>query len=352
MSTDRPLRTVEVKTPVRLDLAGGTVDLWPLYLFFPGASTINMGIDLYAKTSITLKEGPPRVVLQSLDQKTSMEWKGHQNQGRAKVPAGLILHSLFLDYFLSHFAAPKGTLTISTQATSPAGAGLGGSSALSISLVCALALWFQSDKHSISDLDPQWVISLAQDTESRVLWGPAGLQDYYGAFFGGLQNLQWLPASHLRTPYSKTLTQELSQRITLFYSGQSRNSGINNWKLYQSVIAKDPKALKRFSGIVDATQSLHEALLGADWNKVGKAIQKEWDIRTGLAKSITTAPIAKAMKQAGPGSSYKICGAGGGGCFFVYHPSGDAKRKAKLIQNLTQMGMRHLPFQPVHEGAS
>jgi galactokinase/mevalonate kinase-like predicted kinase len=44
------MKNVSVRVPVRVDLAGGTLDLWPLYLFHPGARTINVAVSLYAAT--------------------------------------------------------------------------------------------------------------------------------------------------------------------------------------------------------------------------------------------------------------------------------------------------------------
>jgi hypothetical protein len=29
--------TIDTSAPTRIDLAGGTIDIWPLYLFHPGA---------------------------------------------------------------------------------------------------------------------------------------------------------------------------------------------------------------------------------------------------------------------------------------------------------------------------
>ena len=39
---------IESKAPTRVDLAGATLDIWPLYLFHPGALTVNAAISLYA----------------------------------------------------------------------------------------------------------------------------------------------------------------------------------------------------------------------------------------------------------------------------------------------------------------
>ena len=43
---------IESTAPTRVDLAGGTIDIWPLYLFHPGAATVNFGISLYARCRI------------------------------------------------------------------------------------------------------------------------------------------------------------------------------------------------------------------------------------------------------------------------------------------------------------
>src|SRR4029453_8325679 len=35
----------EATAPTRIDLAGGTLDIWPVYLFHPGSVTVNVAID-------------------------------------------------------------------------------------------------------------------------------------------------------------------------------------------------------------------------------------------------------------------------------------------------------------------
>ena len=43
---------IESRAPTRIDLAGGTLDIWPLYLFHPGALTVNCAITRYASCVI------------------------------------------------------------------------------------------------------------------------------------------------------------------------------------------------------------------------------------------------------------------------------------------------------------
>jgi len=43
---------VRASAPTRIDLAGGTIDIWPIYLFHDGASTLNAAISLRAHVEI------------------------------------------------------------------------------------------------------------------------------------------------------------------------------------------------------------------------------------------------------------------------------------------------------------
>src|SRR5881398_2289452 len=43
---------IETSAPARIDLAGGTIDIWPLYLFHPGAQTLNAAISLRARARL------------------------------------------------------------------------------------------------------------------------------------------------------------------------------------------------------------------------------------------------------------------------------------------------------------
>src|SRR5437762_13962971 len=57
---------IETIAPTRVDLAGGTIDIWPLYLFHPGAATVNFGVSLYARCRIETRNDD-RVILESHD---------------------------------------------------------------------------------------------------------------------------------------------------------------------------------------------------------------------------------------------------------------------------------------------
>src|SRR5262249_53448009 len=58
-----PIRT---SAPTRIDLAGGTIDIWPLYLSHDGACTVNAAISLRAHVDVEPRTDG-RVELRSID---------------------------------------------------------------------------------------------------------------------------------------------------------------------------------------------------------------------------------------------------------------------------------------------
>ena len=63
---------IESSAPTRVDLAGGTIDIWPLYLFHPGAMTVNFALSLLASVRIETRDDN-RVILESRDRGVGFE---------------------------------------------------------------------------------------------------------------------------------------------------------------------------------------------------------------------------------------------------------------------------------------
>ncbi len=354
MSTEKTI--IESVAPVRVDLAGGTVDIWPLYLLLTQPKTINYAINLFAKTTIeSMPSAQPGVHLESIDQKkkNSFSWADLLDETKPILPE-LILPVKLLRHFAKEHPNPTSlSFTLKTEAKSPAGAGLGGSSALSISIIGALWKWTHPKTPLDLDQDGEFLISLTRDVESQVLYGPAGLQDYYGAAFGGLQVLDWKIAKNERTSLPLNTLKELEERTLLFYSGKSRNSGINNWQLFKGLIDKNPEVDRKFREICTATVAVEKALLKQDFKSVVQHVREEWETRKLLAPGISTPEMDEAYARAKTISdlAFKVCGAGGGGCFFILLPEKDAALKEKIRQSVLETkDIVSLPFESVPHG--
>lgn len=348
---------IQSRAPTRVDLAGGTVDIWPIYLFLDRPITLNLGIDLYAEATLEVTPSQTSdtgtITFRSEDQKHELKLNWSELEVAHAHPA-LDLHLRLLRYFarIRKESSQKLDLTLSTVARSPAGAGLGGSSTLNVAITGALATWAWGRTFEPLQ-DGEKLIEVSRDVETTVIHVPAGLQDYYGAMFGGLQSLNWGAGVHSRNGLDSSILPEVGKRILLFYSGQSRNSGINNWQLFKSFIDKDPEVRGKFVSISQAAHQLKAALEARDWIGAGEAIEMEWAARKTLAQGISTPEIDQAFaiaKKLAPNSAAKICGAGGGGCFFIYLPEPSDEIAEKIKREFHQLGIRPLAFQPAPRG--
>lgn len=355
---------ITAKAPTRIDLAGGTVDIWPIYLFLDRALTLNLGIDLVAEAVLEVSEtsNSGGVLLRAEDQgqESCLNWNDLET---AQAHPALDLHLRLLRHFskaaqdrLGASALHKLDLSLKTRARSPAGAGLGGSSTLNVAITGALASWAW-DRPFEPLRDGENLIEISRDVETTVIHVPAGLQDYYGAMFGGLQALNWGAGVHHREWLPEDVLSELEPRLLLFYSGQSRNSGINNWLLFKNFIDDQNQVRDRFRAIAKATHDVKTALLKKDWQAVGAAIRQEWDSRRTLAAGISTAEMDAAFAKAreiAPESAAKICGAGGGSCFFIYLPESNTSvrnaLRTKIEDAFVKLGLRPLPFKAMPRG--
>src|SRR3984893_6840241 len=124
---------IEPKEPTRVDFAGGTLDIWPLYLFHPGAVTVNAAISLYASCVIeTHPSGDNRIKLVSRDIEREEIFASFAALVKAKR------YRLPLLAEITKFFQPQGGFTLTTDSEAPAGAGIGGSRAPGPGLCAAL----------------------------------------------------------------------------------------------------------------------------------------------------------------------------------------------------------------------
>jgi len=119
---------IHASAPTRIDLAGGTLDIWPLYLFHDGAQTLNAAISLRASCDLRGRSDR-RLVIVSEDSGERVE-VDHWSQLRDS-------HDLMLLGKLLHYFQAEG-LEVTTRSDSPVGANIAGSSTLNIAVCDAL----------------------------------------------------------------------------------------------------------------------------------------------------------------------------------------------------------------------
>ena len=294
--------TIEAIAPTRVDIAGGTIDIWPLYLFHPGASTVNFAVTLHARCRIEPR-ADEQVILESRDRQVSFETRLSDLEELARE------ERLELISKLVHFFKPETGFHLTAESHAPAGAGLGGSSALAIACIGAL-------NRLVGDRYPERkFIMIAANVETTVIRVPAGFQDYYGAFYGGANCIRFGVDGIRREPIEVD-AEELERRIVICYTGEPRLSGINNWEMFKSHIDGDPAIFEAFEKIRDSARDMRQALAARDWVRVGDVMRSAYPNRKRLAPNITTPHMERLVETAlrSGALAAKVCGAGGGGC--------------------------------------
>jgi D-glycero-alpha-D-manno-heptose-7-phosphate kinase len=322
---------LESSAPTRIDLAGGTYDIWPLYLFHDRAQTLNVAISLRARCVVSSRRDY-RVSLRSEDTGEHIE---------VADPVDLPLDVLpLLARLARHFGA-RG-IDICTSSDSPVGAGIAGSSAMNIALIGALAAW---SGRVMSDED---VLTLAMNIEAQVIAVPTGVQDYRPAYYGGVSAVE-LGVTGVRRVGLEVDRADLASRLVLAYTGASRNSGINNWDVMVRRINGDGPVTAAFSLIANAASMMRDSLEAGDWATVALALNQEWQARKRLAPAVTTPEIDALLDRARFAGSLagKVCGAGGGGCLVCLV---DPARREDVVRTLQDGGATVLPFTIEEQG--
>jgi D-glycero-alpha-D-manno-heptose-7-phosphate kinase len=318
--------------PTRIDLAGGTIDIWPLYLFHEGATTVNAAISLRAHVEIESRQDGA-IELRSLDTERSSR-AGHWSELDGTSELSL------LALLARHYRLENATLT--TRGESPAGAGIAGSSALTIAVCGALARWTGASEA------PEHLLQIAMNVECQTIRVPTGVQDYRPALFGGIAAIE-LGVTGVSRAAIEVAPRELEQRIVLAYTGAPRNSGTNNWEITKRHTDGDQHVFDCFERIRDTAVAMRAALERADFDEVGRQIAIEWDNRKRLAPGVTTATIDDliARAKAAGATAAKVCGAGGGGCLFCYGPP---SARPAIAEALAAGGARLLDYRIETEG--
>lgn len=320
---------VTATAPTRVDLAGGTLDLWPIHNLLKHRATVNVAINLNATVTVSSSEDG-KYHLKSLDQNLEDRGTFHEICASKKLGLlGLLLSSIW------HEGLPP--ISISTSAKSPAGAGLGGSSCLSVTMLKALSTARNQIDKGFENLNEEQLVRTAQDVESVIIHAPTGVQDYWGAVRGGINILRYPFGATTVETFPERIWSDENFKLLCCYSGKSRASAINNWEIFKRIFDGDQSLLSRMSEIGDAAYRCAEALLAEKWQDMIQASKEDWRVRCNLWPSIETTET-KAIDQAAlkAGALFtRVCGAGGGGVMAIFAPK---EQVARISQDVEKVG--------------
>lgn len=311
---------IVAEAPSRIDLAGGTVDIYPIYLLEDGAMTVNMATTIASRVIIEPAEaGRIELCADDLGKTVcvTQPWE-LPLEGELELVARVV----------RFYGVPDG-VRIRTHNDAPHGSGLGASSSLLICLSGALR------ELNGQDIDDRTLVMQAMNIEVQNIKMPAGRQDYYPALLGGV-NALWFDA-HGDTVYpieNEALVNELERRLILTFTGESRLSTDTNWEMLKKYIEGEEQTVSRLHAIRQVAIEMKEALEHGDLKTFAELLDQEWQNRRGLAEGVSTEQIEKLMaaaKEAGALAS-KVCGAGGGGCMISFAAEGKEQAVREALE--------------------
>ncbi len=287
----RMRETVSARAPTRIDFVGGWTDVQPFCNDDEGL-VINAAFGVRA-----------RVVVRVM---------GNANQ--ATDP--------FVRAACKRFDLKNVVVELTSDA--PLGSGLGGSGAVGVALVGALAACARKN------MSRREIAELAHQIEVEDLGIIGGKQDQYAAAFGGFLALTFLgnTVEIQQLVLDETRVRELQARSVVVYTGQSRVSGDIHARVQEAFRARNPDTLNALAMIRRVARAFRHELQNGSLDALGELLNENWAAQKQLHSSTTNARVDEFFRVAGNAGALggKALGAGGGGCLYFLERTGETPR--------------------------
>jgi D-glycero-alpha-D-manno-heptose-7-phosphate kinase len=319
----------EATAPCRVDLAGGTLDVWPIYLFWPGAVTVSVAVDRRAWCRVELGgEGVHVESKDTLQKASAASVEELSGGGRLSVIA----------HVLRVLEVEPGVRVV-TRSPVPEGAGLGASSAVAVAVAAAVSA------AQGRTIDPERLGPLLRDAESVRLQRPTGSRDYAAALRGGTVALHLEPGE-VRVEVLAVDPARVEESMLFVDSGGTAPEGPSEWDAVKGQIDGDDRVREALAALATVARGLREALVEGRFEDVVDLFAAEWDARRRLAPGGTTPEIDRVVAVArDAGGAAKPCGAAGGSVLAVWAPPGarGPGRREAVQDALAAAGFRVFP---------
>jgi D-glycero-alpha-D-manno-heptose-7-phosphate kinase len=298
---------VAVRTPLRVSLFGGGTD-YPAYFQRTPGAVLGFTIDKY-------------IYLSALRLTTSVDYRYRLSYSKVENvdSVGAIEHPV-VRAVLQHYGFDEPT-DFSVQADLPAAAGLGSSSAFTVSVINLVS-------HLMGT--PRTRMELAREaihTEQVLLRENVGVQDQLHASFGGINRFDLHGDSFRIGPVniSGRDLQVLADWMVLVYTGVKRHaSAIAAEQVRSTADGALDTELREMLGFVDAAQQVLEDARRRDDapSRIGALLHQSWQVKKRLSAKVSAPQIDELYEFClGNGAiGGKLCGAGGGGFLLMVVP--------------------------------
>ena len=339
------------RTPLRISFVGGGTDIADFYRRY-GGEVISSTIDKYITVEVTPRTDE-QIAIKTAGRTESGKVRRRES-GQKEIPlshsptfspaaSGRTVSSLdavkhpLIREALRKTGVESGVSIEVTSDISAQGTGLGSSSALTVGLLNALCTYWGER------CDAEQLARDACEVEINILGSPIGKQDQYATAYGGLRRFWFEPDDSVIV---ESLSQEgvenndrcslLEKHLMLFDTGIQRSA---NTILTEQKRAASPTSLLKIRELVPR---FCNALMRNDFDKVGQLLHENWQLKRGLAGSISNDQLDTTYRLALDAGALggKLLGAGGGGYFLFYVPP---VQQSEVISALDGLAY-HTPF--------
>ena len=296
------------RAPARVDPAGGGTDA-PPYCIDYGGAVVNFSIARYSCASFERLPKGSGVILYSHDQKSGIRAASVK---ALKYDGNLDL----LKAFTLRLLSAEDEFLLATQSDIPQGTGLGGSGALGVAILGAMAraLKKKMTKHEIA--------LLANDIERKDLGNSGGSQDSFGAAMGGMKLITYQKGggcSCAPIKVSEGTRRQIERDSFLIYTGEVHLSGTIHVDIKKSYSQPDSPTVRAMDNLKEAAQRMAGALEAGDLNTYLECLNRSRVNHYALHASCDSDMLRKYFNELSPYIlGGKACGAGGGGFIFVH----------------------------------
>jgi D-glycero-alpha-D-manno-heptose-7-phosphate kinase len=322
-------RKAEATAPCRVDLAGGPLDVWPLYLFYRGAVVVGVAVDrrVWCQAEI----GVEGVQVESKDTLQKASVPSVDDLGGAGV-LGLVAEVL-------RALGVESGVRVVTRSPVPEGAGLGSASALAVAVAAAVS----AARGRAVDPDRLW--PLLRDAAVRRLGRPTGARDYQPALHGGTVAL-YLEPGQVRAEALPVDPARVEESLLLIDSGAPGAPVSPDWDAVRGRIDGEEGVSGALADLSTVAHQTREALVEGRFEDIVDLFAAEWEVRQRLAPEATSPEIERIVDVArSAGAAARPCGVGGGSVVAVWAPPGDRGpgRREAAVEALTGAGFRVFP---------
>ncbi len=335
---------IKVRTPTRIDLAGGTLDIYPIpHFVYPRIySTVNLAINVYNEIELQKLESS-KIIIHSVDLQRDIEFDNFGSLHKflnSDEPSPLMLAIKSIYFF------EIDGIEMKIKSEAPRGSGLGNSSSMLVGIVSALNLL------TGKDYSDEEILDISQGIETSVLKIPTGSQDYIAALNGGLNRIEYgLQETKITKLPSDMMVENLQETGTLCYVGEPARYQTTrenpNWEIFKSVVENKGDTIYHLNKINSVSNDLFKAINAGDWISVISCFSRESEHRTKLVKTVMSDKIVSLLYLIKDIEidAYKICGAGGGGSILLISPD-----KERLDSFLKERGIITIDFKVSQKG--